>query len=274
MRIRLEDVYYAYAPDQPALCGISLLIEAGEQVALVGANGSGKSTLARCLNGLVRPQRGRVWVGELEVRREPVFTLAQRVAYVFQNPDDQLGQRTVADEVAFGPRQLGWPAERRAATVTQALEWLGLRDLARVHPHDLGLSERKLVALASALAMDAPVLILDEPTAGLDGYQIRRLEATLTELRRRGTTVILITHDLDFAAENLDRLVRLAAGQIVEDAPLTEIAAGDDASAPQIARLARRLGLPGPALTPAVFVRQLENLSGPPPKSDGCKNCS
>ncbi len=262
MQIRLEDVHYAYEPGQPALRGVSLVIEAGEQVALVGLNGSGKSTLARCLNGLIRPQRGQVWVGDWEVRLKPVFIMAQRVASVFQNPDDQLCQRTVADEVAFGPRQLRWPAERRAAAVTQALEWLGLRDQARAHPYDLGLSERKLVTLASALALDTPVLVLDEPTAGLDGFQVRRLEAVLTELRRRGTTVILITHDLDFAAETLDRLVRLSAGQIVRDAPMAAVGADD--FAPQITRLARRLGLPGPALTPASLIKQLEKRSAPP----------
>ncbi len=265
MRIRLEDVHYAYRPDQPALRGLTLVIEPGEQVALAGPNGSGKSTLARCLNGLVQPQQGQVWVGDWNTRTQPVFAMAQRVAYVFQNPDEQLCQRTVADEVAFGPRQLGRPAAACQAAVVEALHWTGLSAQARAHPYDLSLSDRKLVAVASALAMEAPSLVLDEPTAGLDGFQLRRLERLLAEQRRRGVTVLVITHDLDFAAENLDRLVQLSAGRLVQDAPLPAawIAAAEDPFAPQMVRLAGQLGLTGPALTPKTLVAQLTSEAQP-----------
>lgn len=258
--LRVEDVHFAYGSEQAALRGVTLAIEPGEQVAVTGANGSGKTTLARCLNGLLRPQRGQVWVGDWDTLGRPVYKLAHRVAYAFQNPDEQICQRTVWDEVAFGPRQLGRRDGQLCEQVTRALAWTHLLDLAHTHPFDLGASGRKLVTIASALAMDTPVVVMDEPTAGLDGFQQAQLAHILVELRQRGRTVLVITHDLDFAAENLDRLVLLRNGQIGADAPLPEAIANgaepDEYYAPQVARLAGRIGLSRTPLTPAALVAE------------------
>lgn len=260
MLIQLEQVHFTYPGGVQALDGVCVRIEPGEQVALVGENGSGKTTLARHLNGLLRPQRGSVRVGDWLTSARSPAQMAHLVAYVFQNPDEQLFRQKVWDEVAFGPQNLGYSSGQLQELVEQALEWTGLREHAQINPRDLGYSGRKRVALASALAMDTPVLVLDEPTAGLDAAELEQLGQILLDLRRRGKTSLVISHDLDFVADNLDRLVVMNRGQITLDAPLE--AAFSDAEKleavgvvlPQIARLSRRLDQPRLALTVEQFL--------------------
>ena len=172
MEIRVENVHYTY-PDGgvKALDGVSLSIQPGERVALVGQNGSGKSTLARHLNGLLRPEQGQVWVGDWETSAHSPAKMARRVAYAFQNPDEQLFHQQVWGEVAFGPQNLGVSPEQVRAQVGQALELFGLSAFAQTNPRDLSYSGRKRISLASTVAMQTPVLVLDEPTAGLDGQR-------------------------------------------------------------------------------------------------------
>ncbi len=255
MLIRVEQVHFAYPSGVKALNGVSLVIDPGESVALVGENGSGKTTLARHLNGLLHPSSGSVRVGDWQTSEHSPAQMASRVAYVFQNPDEQLFRRRVWDEVAFGPQNLGCSPEQVRDRVEKALGSLDLLDEAHANPRDLGYSGRRRVALASALAMQTPVLVLDEPTAGLDDRELDMLGKVIASLHGEGKILLIISHDMDFLAENVDRLVLMRSGEIVLDAPSTQffgqntLLATSELIAPQMVRLSQRLGHPQLALT-------------------------
>jgi energy-coupling factor transport system ATP-binding protein len=219
MQIQIKDVHFSYPGGVKALEGVSLTIQAGEKVALVGQNGSGKTTLACHLNGLLRPQVGTVRIGDWQTSEHSPAQMARRVAYVFQNPDEQLFHQQVWGEVAFGPKNLGYSPEQVRIQVEQALDLLGLGKLAQLNPRDLGYSGRKRVALASAIAMQTPVVVFDEPTAGLDAREQEQLSQVISGLHEEGKTVLVISHDLDFLAENFERFVLIKNGRITLDTP-------------------------------------------------------
>lgn len=268
MQLSLQDVHFAYAPDAIALRGVTLRIAPGERVAIIGANGAGKTTLIKQMNGLLKPQQGQVLVGDWDTRRYTVAQMARRVGLVFQNPDDQLFKQTVADEVAFGPRNLGFDAAHTARAVTAALEAVGLPEVADAHPYDLPSSQRKLVALATILAMETPVVIMDEPTIGQDGRGVQRLGEIVASLSENGRTVIAISHDIDFCADHFTRIVVMAQGKIIADGTAeivfsqAEILAQASVTAPQIARLGAALGLPGVTLHVESFIAALRAKKG------------
>lgn len=263
-RIQIEDLHYAYLAGINALNGISLTIEAGEKAALVGENGSGKSTLARHINGLLKAGRGKVWVGDWDAGHCSPAKMAQRVAYAFQNPDDQLFHQQVWGEVAFGPRNLGWPADQVEYWVKTALELFGLSETAHANPRDLNYSARKRTALASAVAMAAGVLILDEPTAGLDSREQEQLGQVISLLHGQGKTILVISHDLDFLAEHFDRFILLQHGKVVLDADFqsffaqTELLEQAGLLTPQMVRLSQRMEFSRLAASPNQFVDFLE----------------
>jgi energy-coupling factor transport system ATP-binding protein len=221
--IEVRDATYSYPEGVTALKGISLCIDAGEQVALVGHNGSGKSTLARLFNGLLLPSSGEVLVDGVKTNSCTVAGLARKIALLFQNPDDQICKRKVWDEVAFGPKNLGYPAERIGGLVEESLSLFGLSSHEGRNPYDLGYSERKRLALASVVAMDTDLLMLDEPTAGLDSREVAMLTATLQDLKRRGKAVVVISHDMDFVAENCSRAVCLETGKMRFDGEVSKL---------------------------------------------------
>lgn len=271
MTIQLKAVHFTYPGGVTALHDVHLTINAGEHVALVGQNGSGKTTLARLLNGLLRPSAGTVHVGDWDTRQHSVAQLSARVGYVFQNPDEQLFARTVRAEVAFGPQQQGLTGPRLQERVNATLTLTGLTTQADRPPYDLSPSGRKWVALASVLAMHTPILVLDEPTAGQDAAGLAQLGRVLAHLRQQGVTVLMITHDMDFCAEHLHRLVALAKGHVVADAPMSAafatpaIATTAQLIAPQLARLSWRMGLAHTALTPDDFLDKLAQRAKPVP---------
>ena len=249
--IALEAVHFAYPGGPPVLDGLDLALPGGQSVAIVGANGSGKTTLARHLVGLLRPDRGRVLVDGRDVAAVRVAQLARSVAVGFQDPDRGIFARTVRDEVAFGPRQLGLDAGRREAVVMAALAAVGLGDAAERHPYDLGEGPRKLLALASLLAMATPVVVLDEPTAGLDAAGVQHVQAIVRALLEQGRTVIVISQDLRFVAETVARVIVLDGGRVALDGTPEEafgeaawpVLADADLEPPVAARLGARLGL-------------------------------
>lgn len=249
MNIRVEDLSFTYPGGVDALVGISLEIGVGEQVAVVGQNGAGKTTLVKHFNGLLQPTRGEVWVGDWNTSKTSVSKLASRVGYVFQNPDEQLFCKTVADEVAFGPLNLGYDAGKAEALCAEALALTELSDRARSNPYDLSPTWRKMVALASILSMDTPIVVLDEPTTGQDRASVARIAHVVASLRERGKTVIAITHDIDFCAENFARVIALAQGNVLLDGPAAEVLGQEDILAktyvdpPQLTRLGKRLGI-------------------------------
>jgi energy-coupling factor transport system ATP-binding protein len=241
--LRLSAVDFAY-PATPVLADVSLEIAAGEGVALLGPNGAGKTTLTRLAMAMLHPSRGTVdTVGRPTAHRVPE-DFADRVGYLFQNPEAQLVERTVEGEVSFGPRHLGWPAERTDAATREVLAELNLTAAASVHPYDLPAARRRLVALASSLVVDPAFLILDEPTAGLDRVARQTVCRVVQERLARGCAVLAVSHDVDFAIEVLHRAVVLRDRRIVRDGDIADVLVDSV-----------ELGLPLPA--PALLAQQL-----------------
>ncbi len=247
---RLDDVHFAYGRGATVLAGVSFAADPGETVALLGRNGAGKTTLTRLLVALLHPNRGTVSVGGDTTAGKSPEDLAHRIAYVFQHPDQQLFQRTVLEEVAFGPRQLGasrLDAERSAA---DALHGVGMEQFSSVHPYDLPLPLRKLVTIAAAVAQGSEVLVLDEPTQGLDRNAMARVSDLVRDLATRGVAILAVTHDLVFVAEAMNRAIVLADGRIGADKPARDIimdptVGGIVLRQPEAARLSQALRLSG-----------------------------
>jgi energy-coupling factor transport system ATP-binding protein len=234
-----------------ALDGIDLHIAEGERVAIVGQNGSGKTTLVRHLNGLLRPTEGRVRIDGTDAADLTVAQLAERVGLVFQDPDRQIFSSSVRSEVEFGPRNLGRRGGRLHDAVDRALAATGLAGEERTNPYDLGQSRRKLLALASVLAMETGVLVLDEPTTGQDARGVERVREVVDAVSGEGRTVIAISHDMRFVAETFSRVVVMREGRIVLDGPPSAAFAPDRwdtlrstyLEPPLPARIGHRLGL-------------------------------
>ena len=247
--IRLQDVRFSYPGGVDVYPEPGLTLGLGDGVtALVGENGAGKTTLTKLLIGLLRPSSGAVTVAGIDVARFTVANMARTVGYCFQNPDDQLFERTVKAEVSFGPRVLGRRPEEIERGVASALRACGLEGREDVHPHDLGLSERKWVAIASALAGEPPVVVLDEPTLGQDWPSRERLRSLVLDLAGAGRTVLVVTHDMDFVGEACTTTVVLSHGRVRYAGPTANAFANrsviEDAGLepPHVLTLARRLG--------------------------------
>lgn len=202
-----------------AVDGVSLRIGTGERVAIVGQNGSGKTTLVRHLNGLLRPTTGRVLVDGTDAAPMTVAQMARRVGLVFQDPDRQIFAGSVRAEVEFGPRNLGLRGSELHGSVGAALAAVGLAAELKTNPYDLGASRRKLLALASVLAMHTPVLVLDEPTTGQDAPGRSLVAEVVRTVAAEGRTVIAISHDMEFVAETFERVIVLRAGRVILDGP-------------------------------------------------------
>ncbi|MEP7158260.1 MAG: ABC transporter ATP-binding protein, partial [Chloroflexota bacterium] len=187
---------FVYPDGTRALSGVTLSIAAGERVAIVGQNGSGKSTFVRHFNGLLRATEGRVLVDGREVGRRHVAEMARLVGISFQNPDRQIFAARAAAEVAFGARNLAVRGTAVEHRVGAALAAVGLADHAGTNPYDLGFSQRKLLALASILAMDTPAIVLDEPTTGQDQNGVERVMTIVRDLAEQGRTVVAVSHDM------------------------------------------------------------------------------
>ena len=268
--LRLDGVTHVYrASGVTALEGVTLALPPGQRVALVGQNGSGKTTLVRHLNGLLRPTSGRVVVGGEDAAGRTVAQLAGLVGLVFQDPSRQIFAGTVRAEVEFGPRNLGLRGAELRAAVDEALDRVGLTGEVRSNPYDLGESRRKLLALASVLAMRTPVLVLDEPTTGQDLRGVAIVRQVVAEAGADGRTVIAISHDMEFVAESFERVVVLREGRVIADGapdavfgePSWEALASTYLEAPAAARAGARLGL-GSTPTAEVLLLALGEASG------------
>jgi energy-coupling factor transport system ATP-binding protein len=224
--IEVRDLVHVYPDGTRAIDGVDLRVEDGERLAIIGQNGSGKSTLVRHLNGLLRPTSGEVLIDGQSTMDQRVAALAAHVGLVFQNPDRQIFAGRVQVEVAFGPRNLGLRGAALDESVTRALTAVGLTAEADRNPYDLGFSKRKLLALASILAMGTPIVVLDEPTTGQDLRGIERIQGVVADLNAAGRTVIAISHDMRFVAETFARVVVMEAGRVTLDGTPAEVFAG------------------------------------------------
>ncbi|MFI5955132.1 energy-coupling factor ABC transporter ATP-binding protein [Cryptosporangium sp. NPDC051539] len=216
----VEGLAFAYPDGRQALFGVNLTVQRGERVALLGPNGAGKTTLVLHLNGIHTAGAGSVRIAGLAVAKNNVQEIRRRVGIVFQDPDDQLFMPTVAEDVAFGPANLGLRGQELRDRVTEALEAVGMQDFADRAPHHLSFGQRRRVAVATVLAMRPEILVLDEPSSNLDPASRRELADILLGL---DVTLLMVTHDLPYALELCPRAVLLDGGVVVADAPTPQL---------------------------------------------------
>ncbi|CCI54894.1 MAG: energy-coupling factor ABC transporter ATP-binding protein [Tetrasphaera jenkinsii] len=231
----LRGVAYAYPDGHQALFGVNLHVHRGERVALLGPNGAGKTTLVLHLNGILRAGAGTVAVSGLSVADDNLLEIRRRVGIVFQDPDDQLFMPSVRDDVGFGPANLGLDAAEIDRRVEESLRAVGMLEHIDRPPHHLSFGQRRRVAVATVLAMEPEILVLDEPSSNLDPASRRELAEILDALP---VTVLMVTHDLPYALQLCERSVILSGGVIAADGPTAAILGDADLLA------AHRLELP------------------------------
>ncbi|MDO4786862.1 MAG: energy-coupling factor transporter ATPase [Fretibacterium sp.] len=246
--VEIEGLTHVYPNGGSAVNDVSLRIREREFVAVLGHNGSGKTTLVKHFNGLLLPSAGRALIRGKDTTKHSVFEIGREVGYVFQNPDHQIFADNVFDEVAFSPRIRGCSAGEVASRVTEALEAVGLQGYEKRDPFTLGKGERQRVAVASVLSARPGVIILDEPTTGLDYGEQKRMMELIRKLNEAGQTIVMITHTLWVVAEYAHRIVTMKDGRVLLDGPAREVLARTEELAashlrpPHIVELGNRLG--------------------------------
>jgi len=223
--LRIRQLHYRYADGTVALAGVNATVAKGEAVALVGANGAGKSSLLAQITGLQLPEAGDVQIGPWTVEHRHLARIRRRVGLVLQDPDDQLFMASVAEDVGFGPRNQGLGAKEVEQRVRRALEQVGARGLEDRAPQRLSGGQKRAVAIATVLAMEPELMLLDEPSAYLDPRARRQLIALLRQLPQ---TLLIATHDLDLALEVCPRTLVMVAGQVIADGPSRELLGNRD----------------------------------------------
>lgn len=223
--LEVKNIKYSYNSEYQALKGVSLKVEKGEMIALLGKNGAGKSTLFLHLNGIYEPDEGQVFIDgeELKYDKKSLLKFRQKVGIVFQNPDDQIFAPTVEEDVAFGPLNLGLSMEEVQDRVEDALARVGMSGYEKKAPHHLSGGQKKRVAIAGILAMKPEVMVLDEPTAGLDPQGVVDLSKLLRELNDEGITILISTHEVDLVPNYADRVFVLVDGNLIANGTPKEI---------------------------------------------------
>ena len=245
--VQIRDLIYQYNTGQPALRGINLTIATGDFVALIGQNGAGKTTLAKHLNGLLKPTSGDVIVEGMNTMKYDTSHLSKTIGYVFQNPDHQIFSVTVEKELEYGLKNAGFKGQEIKERVDQVLKSTGLERYRLVHPFTLGKGERQLIAVASILVIKPKLLIIDEPTTGSDWAGVQTMMALISQLHLAGTTIVMISHDMDLVAQYAQRVIVLKDGDILLDGSPHDVFSKEelllDAAivSPQLCRLSSRL---------------------------------
>jgi len=249
--IMIEGISFTYPGNVQALRNVSLTVKDGEFVAIMGQNGAGKTTLVKHFNGLLKPSSGSVRIDGVDTTKTTIAGLSRNVGFVFQNPDHQLFSETVKQEIGFALKNFGFDEETIQKQITWALNLLSLTQYRETSPFMLSGGERKRVALASVLAWDPKILILDEPTIGQDHEQKEILHQFIVQLQTQGKTIVIVTHDVEFVAECNPRVVLMKEGRIVADGEGKEILTNLDALArssivlPQVAQIFTQLSALG-----------------------------
>lgn len=249
---KLTDVFYRYSDGTNALENCSLVVRRGTRTAVLGDNGAGKTTMFLHLNGILRPNSGQVSCDgmPLDYSRGSMRKLRSRIGMVFQNPDSQLFSANVREDISFGPMNLGLDEMLVQKRVDEALLSVDMMDCADKPVHNLSYGQKKRVCIAGVLAMQPEIIVLDEPMAGLDAAMQEELTAILEQLHTSGMTIIIATHDLDFAYGWADEVIVMQTGRVVAQGDATEILLRDDVqdklgAAPLVAEITRRLSLIG-----------------------------
>lgn len=253
--VDIHQLTHTYKDGTVAVRDLNLEIHRGEFVAILGQNGSGKTTLVKHLNGLLKPTSGTVTVAGLNTRKASINEMAVTVGFIFQNPDTQICKLKVYDELAFGLKNVGLPNVEIDQRVKQAAAELEITHLLDKNPFLLSMGEKQRVAVASVLTMQPSILVLDEPTTGQDFKRAKEIMDLAVRLHEEGQTIIVITHDMNLAAEYCDRMIIMAGGHIILDAPTREAFRSQEAlrtsslRPPQVTQLGQALGYPGAWLT-------------------------
>ena len=223
--IEIKNLKYAYTGDKPALRGIDVTIGKGERIAVIGSNGAGQSTFFLNLNGVLTPDSGEIYFKGQKLTRDKkdLNTLRKSIGIVFQDADNQIIASTVMGEVSFGPMNLKLPREEVVRRVDEALEYMNITDFKDRPPHYLSGGEKKRITIADIIAMHSEVIVFDEPTAALDPLNAEMLEEVLEKLAAQEKTMLISTHDVDFAYRWAERALVFCDGQIIADAPPVEI---------------------------------------------------
>lgn len=245
--IEISGLEFSYPGGPQIIKGVDLTIRRGEFVAVMGQNGAGKTTLVKHFNGLLKPDKGSVLIGGMDSAEKTVAQLSAQVGYVFQNPDHQIFSKSVSEELAFGPKNLGWTHDKIEQAVANSLADINMSGQGEAEPFFMGLAERKLIAIASVLIMEPEILVLDEPATGADYSIALRIMRYISKLHENGLTVIVVTHDVSLVANYADRLIVMQEGKISLDGPPEEVFSQREAlhlcrvSPPQVAELSQKL---------------------------------
>ncbi|AFM41380.1 ATPase component of various ABC-type transport systems with duplicated ATPase domain [Desulfosporosinus acidiphilus SJ4] len=265
--IEIKGLFYQYKSGRNALQGINLTIDIGDFVALIGQNGAGKTTLAKHLNGLLKPSNGEVFVHGMSTKDNDISHLGKIVGYVFQNPDHQIFSTTVEKEIEYGLRNSGLTTSEIKERIQQVLQETGLEGFRHLHPFTLGKGERQMIAVASILVLNPRILIIDEPTTGTDWSGVQAMMELINRLHQAGTTIVMVSHDMDLVAQYAQRVIVLNEGRILLDGHPREVFAQEkvlaDASIipPQLCRLSlglRDMGIQETLLHPEEFTALFE----------------
>lgn len=215
--IIFDGVWFSYTSNEPVLRDICLQLRSGEVIGLMGENGAGKTTLVKHINGLLKPDRGNVYVRGVDTQQTSIAELARQVGFVFQNADHQLFADTLDAEIAFALRNLGFSDEEIQKRVDRFLDLFELKQYRDQSPFLLSGGERKRLAMASVLCVEPSILILDEPTQAQDANQKKKMLSFIETFRKSDRIVLLVTHDVEFAVQAVDRLLILSQGQLIAD---------------------------------------------------------
>jgi energy-coupling factor transport system ATP-binding protein len=266
--IEIENLSYRYDSGTQALRDVSLAIEANQSLAIVGQNGAGKTTLVKHIMGLLKPSQGKINLYGEDISNTTTAQIARKVGFVFQNPRMQIFLSSLIAEASFGPKRLGMPAEKVQSRAKEALRVLGLNGREDTHPYDLNPSERKLLTIASVISMNPQILILDEPTGGMDFAGVKRVIQVVQTYLAKGRMVITVTHDMDLVARCADRMVVMHQGRIIADGDKREIFTQRDLLASThlettaISQLASACDLPASLLTVEEMVDMIAERRG------------
>jgi energy-coupling factor transporter ATP-binding protein EcfA2 len=226
--LKVENLKHIYPNGVVAVNGVNVEINQGEQISVVGQNGSGKTTLVKHWNGLLKPTDGKVYVGDLDTHDHSVNILARTVGYVFQNPNHQIFAASVKDELEFGLKNIGLDEDEINSRVNKIASDFGLTDFLDINPYRLGFSLRKSVGMASIIAMEPDVIILDEPTTGQDYLGIKAIRTSIKKLKEQGKTVIVVSHDMPLVAEDTNRVLVMCDTELIFDGTPSKLFSTDD----------------------------------------------
>lgn len=267
-KLEFKNVSFTYPNGFKAINDLNLVVNSSEKVAIVGQNGAGKSTCAKLMNGLLRSSSGEILLDGSNTKDMTTAQISRKVGYVFQNPNDQIFNSTVYDEVAFSLRALKVDEDEMDKRVRQACEICELSEYLDDHPYDLPFSTRKFITIAITIANDCDIFIFDEPTAGQDAYSMSCLKRVIDHLHDLNKTIITITHDMEFVVENFDRVVVMSNKEIIKDADKKEVFDEDEIlqkayiQPPVVKRLCNSINLSEKLLSVDDFVDYIKNFGG------------